>query len=303
MSGPKVEMSVVPIGGAVMMKLPEYLTPPSGVTFMAISRAVSGASGLSAFSTIYSGSPMPAYVDPGDGLPAPLSALNGGYVWNVTDDRGTTQVGPVVPASSLVPSPDYLSNLLIRLLQGGINNLVYPANIPAPIGGPIQVTTQMPQGGWQAMPFIVVNLDLIQQMEVGIGEDVNLPGPLPVNQWTLWSNAKRIWRVSVFSQDAGERDFYRDSLLSIFRVLKATVFAPLGLDVSHSYQAVSGTDAKEWEGHTPGFYYADLMLEIDGVFNTTILSTYGIIREIDVNIVVVPSTFEVDIGGSPVLSA
>jgi hypothetical protein len=200
----------------------------------------------------------------------------------VADDFGTTQVGPLVPSGKVTTRPDALSQLLIRLLQGGVNNLVLPEGIKR-----TQVTTQMPQGGWQALPFVVVNLDLIQQTEVQIGEDV--PNPDLKNNWTLWSNAKRIWRVSVFAQDAQERDFYRDSLLGIFRVLKATVFAPIGYDVSHSYQAASYTDAKEWEGHTPGFYGADLMLEIDGLFLTSVLYNYGIIEEIDVNIIVDPN--------------
>jgi hypothetical protein len=99
----------------------------------------------------------------------------------------------------------------------------------------------------------------------------------------------------VFCQDAQERDFYRDSLLNIFRVLKATVFTPIGYNVSHSYQAASYTDAKEWEGHAPGFYGADLMLEIDGVFNTTVLFNYGVIKEIDVGVTLVSNAEIVEV--------
>jgi hypothetical protein len=224
-------------------------------------------------------------------MPAPLLS-DQAYVWRVTDDTGAIQLGPITPVSTVISKPDYLTNLLIRLLQGGVNNLEKPKGV-----GGVEITTQMPRAGWQALPFIIVNLDLIQQSEVQIGEDVlypSLPGQNP-NQSSIWSNAKRIWRVSVFSRDARERDFYRDNLLTIFRVLKATVFTPLGYNVSHSYQAVSGTDANEWEGHTPGFHYADLMLEIDGLFNAVVLSNYGLIGEIDVGVTVRHGDFNVTI--------
>jgi hypothetical protein len=280
MAGPQVKLHRIPTGGAARLEMEAYLMPPSGITSMVVSRAVSGMTGISAWTQIYSGSPCPTYVDAGDGTPSPLDP-NCNYLWQVTDSTGTTQVGPLAPVCQVITQPDYLTNLLIRLLQGGIDNLTFPPGFVPPGGGkPVQVTTEMPQQGWSAMPFIVVNLDLIQQTEVGIGEDsINV---VPGSDWNLWSNAKRIWRVSVFSQDAQERDFYRDSILTIFRVLKATVFAHIGQDVSHSFQASSGTDAKEWEGHTPGFYYADIMLELDGVFDATVLTAYKTILAFDI---------------------
>jgi hypothetical protein len=279
-SGPDVKLFLVPVGGMARLEMPGYLNPTNDVTTVSISRAVSGPLGPGPWTTVYSGPLVSAYVDAGDSLPGPLDPFTS-YVWQVTDATGTTEVGPLTPASTVVTQPDYLTNLMVRSLQACVNNMVFPPGFLPPNGGiPAQVTVKMPQQGWQAMPFIVVNLELIQQTEVGIGEDV--VNPNQDNQWTLWSNAKRVYRVSIFSQDAEERDFYRDSLLILFRVLKATVFAPIGQNVSHSYQAVSGTDAKEWEGHTPGFYYADLMLELDGVFSATVTTNYLPILGIDV---------------------
>lgn len=291
MSGSSGTVKAVPTGGAAFLNLPGYLIPPSSVTAMTLARAVSGASGIGAWTQIYSGAPVPVYVDPGDFTPGPL-ASGAAYVWQLTDALGTIQLGPITPVGAIISKPDYLTNLFIRLLQGAVDNLQRPAGV-----NHVQVTTKMPQNGWQALPFIVVNLDLIQQTEVQIGEDVE---NVIDNKWTIIANAKRIWRVSVFSRDAQERDYYRDSLLMVFRVLKATVFSPLGLNVSHSFQAASGTDAKEWEGHSPGFFYADLMMEIDGLFNTTILDNYDLIEEIDVNLVVVPDrhTIAVPLPGS-----
>lgn len=281
-SGPPVNLSVIPTGGAVLMQFygaeTGHYAPPSGATQMVISRAVSGVAGTT---TLYSGGLLASWVDAGDGPSFSNAPLSSGlaYLWTVTDNGGATQIGPATPASSITTQPDALTQLLIRLLQGGINSLVLPPGI-----APTNVTTQMPQGGWQAMPFIVVNLDLIQQSETQIGEDV--VNPNPGNDWSLWVNAKRIWRVSVMSTDAEERDFYRDSLLSIFRVLKATVFSPIGYNVTHSFQAASYTSATERDGHTPGFYGADLMLEIDGEFNTAVLTNYGLINEITVGVTI-----------------
>jgi hypothetical protein len=65
----------------------------------------------------------------------------------------------------------------------------------------------------------------------------------------------------------------------IFRVLIATAFTPIGYNVSHSFQANSYTDVNEWEGKVPGFYGADLMMELNGIFNTAVLTNYGVIQE------------------------
>ncbi len=272
MALPTVNVTIIPTGGVVRLDMPDYMQPPSGVTQVTIGRAVSGSTGLSAFTPIYSGAPCPVFLDVGDGLPQPLDPLTD-YIWQVTDSRGTTQTAATAPASSVTTVPDQLSQVLIRALQGALNSVVLPDGIPLPT-----VTTKMPQGGWVAPPYIVVNLDLIQQTEVQIGED--LPNPDANNDWTLFANAKRVWRVTVFSRLAEERDFFRDYLLVVFRVLKATAFGPIGLNVSHSFQAASYTDTNEWDGHSPGFYGADLMLEINGVFPTAVLTAYGTIKSI-----------------------
>lgn len=267
MPGPVVQSYAIPTGGVVRLQMPEYMESAFATAQMTISRAVSGSTGLSAFSTIYSGGVLPVFLDVGDGTAAPLDGTTN-YVWRVTDSRGSTQTPAITPTSSIETKPDQLTEILIRSLQGAINTATIPEGIPIPT-----VAAQMPQGGLLAMPFIVVNLDLIQQQEVSIGEDV--PNPDQYNNWTLYANAKRIWRVSVEAANAEQRDFYRDYLLVVFRVLKATAFGPMGLDIRHRFQAASYTDVKEWEGQSPGFYGADLMLEIDGIFPTAVLTNYG----------------------------
>ena len=273
MANPVVNLTLIPSGGAALLTMPGYLDPASpsfSATNVQVYRTVTG---KDANLKIYDGPPIANFLDVGDLLPGPLDGATS-YTWTVIDNLGRTTAGPATPSGSVATQENWFDNTFIRLLQGGINNLVLPADF----GPPPTVSTQMPQNGWPALPFIVVNTDLIQQTEVAIGEDV--PNPDQNNDWTMWANAKRVWRVTVLAINAEQRDFYRDALLVIFRVVKATAFAPLGLDVEHKFQAASYTDANEWEGKTPGFYGADLMLEIDGIFPTAILTHYGLIETI-----------------------
>lgn len=277
MIDPVVNLSPIPTGGAVMLAMPGYSDPGSPsfpATSVQIYRTVTG---KDANIKIYDGPPISNYLDVGDLLPGPLDPTVS-YTWTVIDNLGRTTVGPITPSSSVTTTEDWFDNTFIRLLQGGINSLTLPSDF----GPPPIVSTQMPQNGWPALPFIVVNTDLIQQTEVSIGEDV--PSPDQNNNWTLWANAKRVWRVTIMAINAEQRNFYRDALLVIFRVVKATAFSPLGLDVEHKFQAASYTDANEWEGKTPGFYGADLMLEVDGRFPTAILTNYGPVTNMDVTI-------------------
>ena len=281
---PPVVLSVLPTGGAVLLALYGAEAgnfAPSGVTSLTLSRAVSGATGLGTFSPFYTGKPLPYWVDVGDGPSTssePLSPTTT-YVWQATDDNGTTQVGPATPGNAIMTVPDGFTQLLIRLLQAGTANATRPPGVTA---APAQVTTKMPLGGWGATPFIVVNLELIQQSDTALGQDVL--NPLLDNTWTLPAWAKRVWRVTVFSQNADERDFYRDTLLILFRALKATLFSQVGMNIRHSFQATSGTTADEWIGQGPGFYWSDVLFELEGTFDVTILTGFGLIEHINANI-------------------
>ena len=266
---PSLTAMVIPTGGAVLLQLPSSFVTVPNPQSLTIRRSVQG-SGV--WTVIYQGAPVGVFLDVGDGMAAPLDAATS-YLWQVTDSGGTATVGPLIPASSLINTPDQLTQILIRALQGAVNSMTLPPGVQRPL-----ITIKMPTNGWQAMPFIVVNVDLIQQTEVEIGEDV--VNPTADNNWTLFANAKRVWRVTIMSQDVDERDFYRDSLLAVFRVLKATAFGPIGLDVSHTIQATSYSSAQEWDGVAPGFYGADLMLEIDGVFPAAVLTSYPVIQQI-----------------------
>ena len=169
-----------------------------------------------------------------------------------------------------------MNALLIRLIQAALNNLVLPPGIQ-----PAVVMTRMPQSGWPALPFINVNLELIQQTHTAIGHD--LENPMADNVWALFATAKRTWRVTVTAPDAEERDFYRDTLLAILRVIDATVFSAIGLNMTHAVQAVSYPSAKERDGQIPGFYCADIMLDTDGNATALVKTDYPLILGITAN--------------------
>ena len=257
--------TVIPCGGAIRIDVPDYaLASASGISSMMLERSVSG---ISTWTTLYSGSPVPVYVDAGDSLPSPLIGSNT-YLYRITDSRSQIVTSGVTPISSITSTPDGFTELLIRLLQGALNNITLPTGI-----GAVQVTSQMPQGGLQVLSLIVVNLELIQQLFTSIGR--NVTNPDSNNTWTIPNLVERTWRISVMSKNAMERDFYRDTLLVILQILVSTVFNKIGQDVTNRFQAASGTDAKEYEGKAPGMYYADILFEISGSFDATITTSYG----------------------------
>jgi hypothetical protein len=278
-SGPPVVLNVLPVGGCVMLQFygaeKGDFAPPSGVVSITLSRAVSGGT----FVQLYSGPPLPVWADVGDGPSTSSQPLDPtlSYEWQVTDSTGTTQVGPATPAGAIVTVPDGLTALLIRLLQAACDNAPKPSGVSVQS---VQVTTKMPAAGWGAMPFVVLNMDLIQQRDTSVGQDVLIANAQ--NQWTLPGWSRRVWRASVLSQDADERDFYRDTLLIAWRALKATLFSFVGQNVRHDYQANSGTTGDEWLGQGPGLYWADVMMTLEGSFDVTILTGFGLIEQIDV---------------------
>lgn len=259
----------VPTGGAITLQIES-----DGI--MTLSRAVSGVGGLSAFTTLYAGITTPFFVDVGDGLPGPL---NSGtlYVYQLDDDNGQLQTDPVMPALRFDPQIEPLTAMLIKLLQGAVNTMVLPAGVRK-----TGVLQAMPIGGIPAMPFITINLDLIQQEQIPIGQSVpiyNLIAGQGVA--TITGFVHRSFKISVLSDNATERDFYRDALPGVFEVFAAFVLAPAGLNVEHKYQAASGQVAKDTIGKGPGFYFADVLLAFSGSFNITVTTDYGLVGTLD----------------------
>ncbi len=265
-----ITANAVPTGGAITLNI-----TASGM--MTLSRSVSGINGFGPYVPLYTGPAVPFYVDAGDLLPGPLSP-NNFYAYRVTDTVGTVDSVPLQPILEFNPQIEPLTALLIRMLQGAINVLAVPYGVSK-----VQVLQAMPIEGLPPLPMIVVNLDVIQQEQIPIGQQVPIYQDLGNGTITatIASYAKRIFKISILTDNAVERDFYRDMLPGFLEVFAVSVLAPTGLNNEHRYQLASGQVAKDQIGKAPGFYFADVMLEFSGQLNITVNAQYGLIEHID----------------------
>ena len=260
---------LVPTGGAITLAVNAV---GSGVTF---SRAVSGASGIGAYTTLYSGaaSGIVQYLDTGDLLPAPLSS-GSIYVYQLVDNNGTFTSPGYQPAPQLNVEIEPWLSTMIRLFQAGLSNITPPNSVSSSV----QVLQQMPIVGLPPMPFVTINQDLIQQEEIPIGQNVEIPDW--TGGWTITAQAKRVFRISIMATNTSDRDFYRDAIIGIFESLVLAVFNPLSNDVRHRWQASSYQMANDPSGMGPGFYGADVLCELQGSLNIQITPNYGNIETI-----------------------
>lgn len=272
---PAINAFVVPTGGAVRLEL---VTAVSGT--ISLSRATSGASGLSSFTTLYSGAPLATdgsttmFVDVGDFLPAALDTTLQ-YVYQLSDVNGVVLTPATPPIASINIEQDQLSWMLYRLLKAGLVNI---QPLPQGIQALKDVTEAMPLGDLPPTPLVVVNAEMLQQADQQIGADV--PQPDVTNVWTRQELVRRVYRVSVISRNSIERDYYRDTIVAIFKAVLAYVLAPLGDDVRHSWQAESYQVSDDQKSYVPGFYGCDILLEIVGIYNFAITTNFGFIHTI-----------------------
>jgi hypothetical protein len=187
-----------------------------------------------------------------------------------------------MPVSSI--NIDYINwtPIFISILQGAFSIVQLPNGMKRP-----QVVQAMPLTGLLPMPFVVVTNELDQQEEVPIGQSVPVLGegfvqPPYSNVWTQTGFDRNMYRVSIFSTSAVERDFYRQLVIATFRANLYYVFQQLGSDITHSYQAASYQTTQSHDGFVPGFYGCDIALEFTGTKNVTIYTSLGIIEKIDV---------------------
>lgn len=268
MTASRVRATPIPTGGAISLNI------FANGTQMMLARASGSVSGT--YVTIYSGVPTPLYIDTGDGL---TQCLSSGviYAYKMTDANGDTFSGAVQPILSLDILQEPLLTMMQRLIQGGISNIKPPIGVNAFPAS--QVVVAMPLTGNPPLPMITINLEVFQQAAIPIGQEVGQY--LPNGTWTLTGLAKRVFRITVLAQNAADREFYRDALVAIFQSLLSTVFAPAGLNVSHKFQAFSSQVAHDPSGQAPGFYFADIVLEIEGTSNIAITPTFGIVNAIE----------------------
>lgn len=257
-------------GGAVILQ-------PAVSGAWTLDRAVSGNTFVQIASGNYMGTGV--FIDTGDGLPGPLDPT-AFYLYQLTDVNGTVTSPAIQPSNAVNLDIEPLTSMLIRLLQGAINGIVADGSIPPGVAPPNKVLLAMPIGGLPALPIITINLDLLQQTEIPIGQSFPF-----VNQrdgsFVLIGNAKRVYTISVLASDALTRDFYREAIARWWLVIVSTVLTKIGQNVGHRYQVASGQVAKDEK--MPGFYYSDLMVELNGAFNVDITPSYGLIETITIS--------------------
>ena len=269
-----IEASAIPTGGAALV---QYVV--SGA--FTLSRAVSGmpytqlASGFVQFTT--NENPL-IFIDIGDGLPGPLDPT-AFYLYQLSDANGVLTSEPVQPASTVVLDIEPLTGILIRLFQGALNASVLPPGIVTPG----KITLAMPVNSFLPLPIITLNLDLLQQEGVPIGQSFPHVNQLD-GSFVIFGQAKRIYTISILAADGLTRDFFREALVRWWLAIITFALQPIGQSTSHRYQVASGQVAKDADGKAPGFYYADLMIELNGSFNVSISQNFGLIEKIDVTV-------------------
>lgn len=262
----RIVAKAVPSGGVITLNI-------AATGIMTLSRAIAVAHIPGAYTVLYTGPWTPFFVDIGDPTPGPLDPTNS-YVYKLDDDNGSIVTPEILPTQALAVQTDPLTRILQRTIQGAVNNLVLPPGIKLPT-----VTLAMPMNGLPPLPLITINLNILQQEQIPVGQSAWVPdqdGNIIVD-----GQASRAYQVSILAYNAVERDFYRDVLIGVFHCFCGAILQPAGIDVTHKYQVASNQVSNENSGKSPGFYYADLMLDFTGSLNITISTDYTYIQTID----------------------
>lgn len=262
MAGPIVTTSVATTGGAIILNI--TLGNPALDVNSALITIKRYANSLSAtpITILNNGLYTPVYFDVGDGLETYLNFTTP-YYYTVTDPTGTTTVGPITPAAQILVYSNYLDGMLFKLFSAGISAVAVPAQF-----NKINVLQALPLtmgSDGTIFPFIVMNLDLEQQEYLEIGENVESNIKSPLN--TLPVVVTRIYSINVLSQNAQERDFYKDACLGVCFTLINSLL-DIGQGFTYDIQA-SNTQATQ-SPQVPGFYCSTIMFEFTGQFNVTI---------------------------------
>jgi hypothetical protein len=195
------------------------------------------------------------------------------YSYTLADSYGTVTTSGVVPQNILEAYQDELDIIFIRLMKAALDALSARTPFPKP-----RVLHEMPLIGLPPLPLITINQDLLQQSYIPIGQDVQKEDP------QMLAMVKRIYTVTVYAENAPTRNFYRTNIVAIFEALCRDPLTYLGQNVSHRFQVASSQINKEKDDKEPGFYYANCMLEFEGVFNIQIVTPTTIFQQIDFSV-------------------
>ena len=270
----QIVYSVVATGGVIVFRFPDLAA--GSFTF---SRSADGGN---TWQELYSGETYqndlgevvtPRFVDYGDGTAAPLSQ-NTSYLYQITDSSGTTTSPPITPASRLAIESDLVTSILIRTLQAGIDGLTRPSNVNLP-----RILHAMPLNGEPRLPIITVNMDYgpaSQEFPIGVGINASM-----TNTDVRTVQAERKYSITVLCLTVQEREFYRDAIIGILTVAAPEIFGAIWDDTSFRFQAYSSQNVGQQ--NSPGFYFAQVMVELQGSFNVATINNFGLIEQIDMD--------------------
>lgn len=260
----------IPTGGAFGITC---TTISSGT--ISLSRAVSGST---SFTTLYSGPPTTTtgtgqfFLDFGDnGLLDPATF----YVYRITDTIGNATSIAAQPVGQLEVNAMPTTDIVMRLMQEGLNNLATPAGIPRPT-----VSFAMPQASLPPLPFVVIFPVMMKQAAQKLGRDVELTDDV-TNQWSINELAENMLQVTILVAGAREMLFYRDAVIGIFKTICAEVLSEIGNDVEHEWIVTATQSVGDFNNMSPGFFQMDILLKFTGIYDITITRNYGLIEHID----------------------
>lgn len=216
--------------------------------------------------TVYTTNPnasLPAVIlDMGTGLPGPLPV--GYYVYQITDSTTGTILATTDILnlhSTLVLNRTDMTDIIVKLLRGGLQNIVLPGTFKRP-----QVYHAMPNTGMPPLPIISVNQSTFITEEVPIGQNVETYDM--TNSWNIETIAQWTYMITVITSNAVEREFYRDLIISLLHSFMGTPFNNIGKNIRHSVMATSGQ--KNQDMNTPGFFWSDILFKFAGTFSIEI---------------------------------
>lgn len=270
---PRIAWQVLPTGGIVVMDLASEGPPASWL----LTRSVVGVSGLTHTTSLVSGSAdeIPFFIDLGDGnnqnVPLDPASL---YAYEFTTSMGTVSTETICVSGTITLEPDHMTSILARSMQAGLAALSLPAQFTQrpTFSYAMPITTQL------RFPMVILNLDLLQQQEIPIGQGTM--AEVINNIYNVPAQALRRYVVRVYTTNVEEREFYRDAVIGIFNTILTPLFQRIGQNTHHSFQAVNGQIVGDQM--QPGAFYAEIALQFSGLYNVAVSSYFPTIEVISI---------------------
>lgn len=269
---PSIGWHVLPTGGIVVLDLDSTGDPSSWV----LTRSVVGVSGLTDAATLVSGSAeaLPVFIDLGDGgqqnVPLDPTSI---YRYEFATTKGVVTTDTISVSGTIILERDYMSRVLARSMQAGLASLVLPSGFSQrpSFSYSMPITTQI------RFPMILINLELLQQHEIPIGQGI--AGDEYHNTYNTPSVAMRRYIVRIYATTVDERDFYQDAVIAIFNTILSPLFQRIGQDVNHSFQAANGQIVGDQM--QPGAFYSEIALQFTGLYNVGVSTYFPLIEVIN----------------------